>query len=139
MPGETPTARAAAAVSSSAGVDYGTGAESGGGDREAPLSPEVQEDRAKIAALSQTRTWTDASGQFNFQGAFLDYSQGKVQLQRANSDQVITLPMTRLSDADKEFIRDGLRAKARERTREEQLRIRDLRRKIIGDDRQDQY
>jgi hypothetical protein len=134
-PGRPRIAQGAVAVAGDAG--YGAG-DTGEAVREAPLSPEVIEDQEKIEELTQTRTWTDATGQFKFEGAFIEYSRGDVQLQRADSDQTITLEMKKLSDADQQFIRDGLRAQARERKREEQLRIRDLRQSIIGEDRQRQ-
>ncbi len=88
----------------------------------APVDPEVAEDRKKIEALFQVRTWTDSTGKHTFQGKFVEYSSGKVTLQRANEDGVVTLDMKLLSEFDQRFVREGLKAQASERNREERMR-----------------
>ncbi len=88
----------------------------------APVDPEAAEDREKIAALLAVRTWTDATGQHKFEGKFVEYTNGKVTLQRANVEETIMLEMKQLSDFDQRFVRDGLKAQTSERNREERLR-----------------
>jgi hypothetical protein len=86
------------------------------------------ENRKKIEELQAVRTWTDSSGQHKFEGKFLEFSSGKVTLQRANTDQNITLEIRQLSEADQRFIRDGLRAQTAERNREALAKKNSLRR-----------
>jgi hypothetical protein len=97
-----------------------------------PLDPEVAANRQKIEELTKVRTWTDITGQFKFEGKFLDYTSGKVSLQRSATGQNTQLDMSRLSAPDQEFIREGLKAQAREKKREEQIRVRNLRRPQQG-------
>jgi hypothetical protein len=106
------------------------GAESGGPGQpaEKELDPEVLENRKKIEELQTVRTWTDSSGLHKFEGKFMDFSGGDVTLQRANTDQNVTLQMAQLSAADQKFIRDGLRAQTAERKREELSKKSNLRR-----------
>jgi hypothetical protein len=119
---------------SSAAPGYGAGgypgASSGYGEQGGEkVDPEIAAMRAKIDELYQARTWTDATGKFTFQGKFVDFSSGKITLQRTGAEQNIALDMKQLSEADQKFIRDGLKAQADQKKREEQQRIRDLRRR----------
>jgi S1-C subfamily serine protease len=52
---------------------------------------------------SAMRTWTDTSGSFHVEAKFRDVKDGKARLERANG-QVISVPMAKLSDADRQFI-----------------------------------
>jgi hypothetical protein len=122
--GETPSYP----TGESGGPTY-PGAESGlGQPAEKELDPEVLENRKRIEELQAVRTWTDSSGQHKFEGKFMDFSGGDVTLQRANTDQTVTLQMAQLSAADQKFIRDGLRAQTAERKREELSKKNSLRR-----------
>ena len=49
------------------------------------------------------RTWTDTSGSFHVEAKFRGVKDGKASLERANG-QVISVPMAKLSDADRQFI-----------------------------------
>jgi hypothetical protein len=113
----------------SGGPTYSSGESGGYGQPpEKELDPEVLEDRKKIEELQAVRTWTDSSGQHKFEGKFMDFAGGKVTLQRASSEDTITLDMGQLSAADQKFIRDGLRAQTAERKREELAKKSNLRR-----------
>jgi hypothetical protein len=131
-PGATPmpTDTASATTSYPGGYPGAPSSESGYGQQGAQkVDPEVEANRKKIEELFAERTWSDATGKYNFAGKFVDYTSGKVTLQRAGADQNITLEMKQLSEADQKFIRDGLKAQADQKKRDEQQRIRDLRRR----------
>jgi hypothetical protein len=50
------------------------------------------------------RAWTDATGKFKTEAAFLDLKDGKVRLKKEDGT-TITVPIERLSDADQAFAR----------------------------------
>lgn len=51
-----------------------------------------------------SRTWTDASGQFKIKADFVSYAAGQVKLKKADGS-VIEIPMERLSEEDQKWIR----------------------------------
>jgi hypothetical protein len=55
---------------------------------------------------SAMRTWTDTSGTFHVKAKFRGVKDGKVQLEREGG-QVISVPITKLSEADQKFIGQG--------------------------------
>jgi S1-C subfamily serine protease len=67
------------------------------GTAKSKTKPQGDNDRAAM------RTWTDISGAFHVEAKFRGVKDGKVMLERANG-QVISVPMAKLSDADKQFI-----------------------------------
>lgn len=63
------------------------------------------EDRRKAAEAKRVmRTWT--SGQFTIEAKFLSVTAGQVKLEKADGS-TIDVPLERLSDADREWIRTG--------------------------------
>ncbi len=67
-------------------------------------------------ALAETRSWTDATGQFNVEAEFQEYASGSVTLKKANGE-TITVPMTKLSRADQTWVRAELREMRANRNR----------------------
>ena len=57
------------------------------------------------------RTWTDSSGKFKTEAALLDFAAGKVKLQKADGE-VITITMSKLSVADRDYIHANRPAKS---------------------------
>lgn len=51
-----------------------------------------------------SRTWTDASGQFKIKADFVSYGAGLVKLKKADGS-VVEIPMERLSEEDQRWIR----------------------------------
>jgi hypothetical protein len=132
-PGTTPPGAYAGAGGTPGAEGYASGYPGAGGygqpGEQEKVDPEVEANLKKIEELYQERTWSDATGKFSFQGKFVDYSSGKVTLQKAGVEQNITLEMKQLSEGDQKYIRDGLKAQADQKKREEQQKIRDLRRR----------
>ena len=64
-------------------------------------NPAAQPDNNPAA---QTREWTDSTGSFHLQAEYLGFDDGKVRLQKADGT-VIAVPLERLSQADREFVR----------------------------------
>jgi hypothetical protein len=58
----------------------------------------------------ELRTWTDKTGKFSVMAQFVKFRDGKAHL-RKESDEVIQVPMSQLSDDDQQFIRDKLKEK----------------------------
>ncbi|MEQ8791338.1 MAG: PQQ-binding-like beta-propeller repeat protein [Pirellulaceae bacterium] len=65
---------------------------------------------ADDAAELQYRAWTDATGTYSTEAAFLKFEDGKVHLQKKEGG-VIVLPAGRLSRADQQFVRELLAGK----------------------------
>ena len=57
----------------------------------------------QAAEQLRMRTWTDDSGKFKTEAALLDFSAGKVKLQKADG-KVITITMSKLCEADREYV-----------------------------------
>jgi S1-C subfamily serine protease len=57
------------------------------------------------AAGQITRTWTDSSGAHRLEAQYQGFVGRSVKLKRADSGQVLTLPIEKLSKADQEFLR----------------------------------
>ena len=55
------------------------------------------------AEQPRMRTWTDYSGKFKTEAALLEFSAGKVKLQKADG-KVITITMSKLCEADREYV-----------------------------------
>ena len=55
------------------------------------------------ALAAQTRTWTDSSGNFEIEAQLVEVSDGTAHLQKADG-QIVTVPLDRLSAADRQFI-----------------------------------
>ncbi len=62
------------------------------------------------AMAPQLRKWTDKTGEFSVMAQFVKFRDGKAHLRKDN-DQVIEVPMNKLSAEDQSFIRDTLKAK----------------------------
>jgi formylglycine-generating enzyme required for sulfatase activity len=58
----------------------------------------------------QVRTWTDSTGTYTIEAEFLDFKDGKVRLRKPDGKQ-ITLPIGKLSDADRRFVERQLKGK----------------------------
>ena len=52
---------------------------------------------------NKTRTWTDASGQFKIEAEFVAMIDGAVQLRKPNGE-IISVPVDKLSNPDREFL-----------------------------------
>lgn len=63
----------------------------------------VTVDQLKSPA-AQSREWTDSTGSFRAQAEYLGLEEGKVRLKKTNGN-VITVPLERLSEADRQFVR----------------------------------
>ena len=53
----------------------------------------------------QSRTWTDATGQFSVQAVFVSYANGQVTIKRDDNGKVITIPLDSLSESSKQYVR----------------------------------
>ena len=51
----------------------------------------------------EMRTWTDATGKFKVQAKFVEMTDGKVTLERADGKRVV-VPLTKLSEADRKYV-----------------------------------
>ena len=51
----------------------------------------------------QLRTWTDATGKHTMQAELVDFNDGTVRLRKLGGEE-ITLPVEKLSDADRQFV-----------------------------------
>src|SRR3954465_4052156 len=56
------------------------------------------------AVLAEERTWTDTTGKFKVAGEFVEVQDGKALLRRADGKE-IKVPLKRLSDADRQFVK----------------------------------
>jgi len=61
-------------------------------------------------ADATTRTWTDITGKFQIDASFEGYKIGLVSL-RKTDDDLISVPMNRLSSSDQRYVRYELRRK----------------------------
>ena len=57
---------------------------------------------------AESRTWNDATGQFQIEAQFVDYGDGKVILKRANGSR-LEVELEKLSRSDQAFVRGLLR------------------------------
>lgn len=63
---------------------------------------------AKMAIASdRVRTWTDATGKFNIQAELIDYDGKKITLKKSDGSE-LSLPVARLSKADRKYADDAL-------------------------------
>lgn len=60
--------------------------------------------------VAELREWTDNTGAYKIKATFLEVKNGEAQLKR-ESGETISLPLSKLSDADQKYIRDFLTAK----------------------------
>jgi len=58
----------------------------------------------KVKAEVESRTWTDASGEYQIEAEFVNMTAGKVKLKKVDGTTV-TLPIDKLSDEDREWIK----------------------------------
>jgi formylglycine-generating enzyme required for sulfatase activity len=56
------------------------------------------------------RKWTDRMGKYTIQAEFVDFKDGKVQLRQENGKEV-TIPIEKLSDADRQFVQQQSKGK----------------------------
>ncbi len=62
--------------------------------------------QALLAHAAETRTWSDSTGKHKVEAELVSVSDGKVWLKKSNGS-VISLPLSRLSKADQEFLKGG--------------------------------
>ncbi|MGA2257530.1 MAG: SUMF1/EgtB/PvdO family nonheme iron enzyme [Thermoguttaceae bacterium] len=65
---------------------------------------------AQEPSTHQLRTWTDSTGKYTIQAEFVDSKDGKVRLKKQDGKEV-TIPVEKLSDADREFVRQQSKGK----------------------------
>jgi len=61
-------------------------------------------------AWAETRTWSDASGKYRIEAELVYAGDGNVRLKKTDG-RVVTVPLSKLSDADRRFVRDWLAEK----------------------------
>ena len=54
-------------------------------------------------STDQLRAWTDSTGKHTIQAEFVEFKEGKVRLRKQNG-KVVTIPIEKLSDADRELV-----------------------------------
>ena len=59
---------------------------------------------AVCTPVASARTWTDATGNHTVEAEFVESKDGIVRLKKQN-DQIISLPLEKLSDADQKYVR----------------------------------
>ena len=64
----------------------------------------VDESTGPEAGQSKFRTWTDASGEYRTEAAFLGFENGQVRLEKRDGTR-ITIAIQKLAEADQEFVR----------------------------------
>jgi hypothetical protein len=64
---------------------------------------------AGVGQASDVRTWTDREGR-QFEGEFVGFANGQVQVKRASDGQTFDLPLERFSDADQQFVKSRIAA-----------------------------
>jgi hypothetical protein len=69
------------------------------------------------ARAAETRTWTDRAGR-QFEGQFIGYDDGQIQVKRSSDGMVFRLPLERFSDADQAFVKSRVQADATPATAE---------------------
>ncbi len=61
-----------------------------------------------------SRTWSDSTGKYTTEAQFVEFKDGKVQL-RKRDGTVVFLPVERLSQADKDYVNDLIKAQHQQR------------------------
>lgn len=56
-------------------------------------------------ANGQVRTWTDSTGKFKTQAEFVSFKDGKVTIRQPESEKTVTIPLEKLSEVDKRYVR----------------------------------
>jgi len=64
---------------------------------------------AGVARASDVRTWTDRAGR-QFEGEYIGFTDGQVQVKRTSDGQTFQLPLERFSDADQQFVKSRVSA-----------------------------
>ncbi len=59
-----------------------------------------------LARAQEERTWTDNTGRYRVKATFVKISEDKVYLRRADTGNVISVPLSRLSAADRKLARE---------------------------------
>lgn len=57
-------------------------------------------------ADAQERQWTSSNGKFNVTGALLGQQDGKVKIKRSDNGKTIMVPLEKLSDDDRKFLKN---------------------------------
>ena len=52
----------------------------------------------------ESRTWTDATEQFSIEAVFVSCTNGQVKIKRDDTEEVITIPLDKLSESCKQYI-----------------------------------
>jgi hypothetical protein len=66
---------------------------------------------APSAALAQqSRTWTDNTGKFKLEAAFVEVKDGAVRLRRPDG-RIVKLPLAKLSAADRRYVKEQLKTR----------------------------
>ncbi|NUQ62263.1 MAG: PQQ-binding-like beta-propeller repeat protein [Pirellulales bacterium] len=73
----------------------------------AAIAAAAQRDEPADSPEPELRTWTDSSGKFQIEASMLGFSDGKVQLEKADGSQ-IAVPTSKLSKADQQYVRQQL-------------------------------
>ena len=66
-------------------------------------------------AQADLRTWTSADGTHKTEANFLDYQNQRVQLQKADGQQ-LALPLSALSKEDREYVRQAMTRRQKEKS-----------------------
>lgn len=66
-------------------------------------NPTFEESTLGIAKRTTVRKWTSADGKFSIEASFVKKANGTISLKKTNGD-VITVPLARLSETDRDFI-----------------------------------
>ncbi len=95
-----------------------------------PNTPAAELAREKIEELTGTspaadhkqkragsRTWTDRTGKFQTEAAIVAYKTGWVKLKIKKGDTFITLPLKKLAKSDRDYVKQWLADKEKQRQR----------------------
>lgn len=83
-------------------------------EREPPADAVVAGDAPTETITTEPRTWTDSTGQFKIEAAFIDVLSGEARLKREDGE-ITAIPLSRLSLADQKLIREILAKRRAER------------------------
>lgn len=81
--------------------------------------------KADIAARKEAalvRTWIDSTGKYKTVGKFIDFKNGHANIERTQDGKSISVPISRLSDADQKWIREELKRRREESAKKKEVR-----------------
>ncbi len=67
----------------------------------------VQTIESQVGIVTESRSWTDKTGRFKIEAAFVGLENGSVELRRKDG-RTVKVPLAKLSQADQDFVKQTL-------------------------------